>query len=150
MGRSNKYFTHVQPRLNEISDMYQFATETEIAKALHVSARSWENYKTQYPELKKALERGKQELVFELKKSMKRKALGYEYKEIEKQVTEVDGEKRIVIKEYTRYAQPDLGAQHLLLKNLDPTWRNDDQTTIELKKQKLELEKEKADNNSWT
>lgn len=149
MSRSNKYLTNVQPRLDEISEWYQFATEKDIAKACDVSPRSWENYKVKYPELREALSKGKKMLEFELKKSLKKKALGYEYKETERQITEVDGERRVVIKEFTRYAQPDLGSIHLLLKNLDPTWRNDDQTTVDMKREKLNLEREKADNNNW-
>lgn len=149
MGRANLYLTNVQPRLSEISEWYQFATEKEIAKACHVSQRAWENYKVKYPELREALSYGKAELVIDLKKSLKQKAKGFEYKETERQITEVDGERRVVIKEYTRYAQPDLGSIHLLLKNLDPTWRNDDQTTVDMKREKLNLEREKADNNNW-
>lgn len=150
MSRSNKYLTHVQPHLEEISEMYQVATETQIAKMLGISTRSFENYKAKYPDLKEALSKGKTQLVIELKSKLKQKALGFEYTEKEKQVTDVDGERRVVIKEYTRYAQPDLGSIHLLLKNLDPTWRNDDMTTVKLKKDKITLEQEKADNNSWT
>lgn len=150
MSRSNKYLTHVQPRLKEISGMYQFATETQIAKMLGISPRSFENYKAKYPELKEALNAGKQALIVELKSALKKKALGFEYKEQKRQITEVDGERRVVIEEYTRYAQPDTGAIHLLLKNLDPEWRNDDKTTVDLKREKLRMEQEKADNNNWT
>lgn len=150
MSRSNKYETHVKPRLAEISKMYQLSTEKQIAKMLGISARSWENYKVKYPELREALANSKQELIVELKNKMKQKALGFEYKEVKKQITEVNGERRTVIKEYTRYAQPDLGAMHLLLKNLDPSWRNDDMTTVELKKEKLKLEKEKAEDSKWS
>lgn len=150
MSRSNKYLTNVQPRLKEISEMYQFATETQIAKMLGISPRSFENYKKKYPELKEALNAGKQALIVELKSALKKKALGFEYKEQKRQITEVDGERRVVIEEYTRYAQPDTGAIHLLLKNLDPEWRNDDKTTVDLKREKLRMEQEKADNNNWT
>ena len=52
-----------------------------------------------------------------------------------------------VVEEYKKYAQPDTGAIHLLLKNLDPEWRNDDQTTIDMKKEKLQIEKDKAEQN---
>ena len=150
MSRNNKYLTHVQPRLKEVSEMYQFATETQIAKMLGISLRSFENYKAKYPELKEALNAGKQALIVELKSALKKKALGFEYKEQKRQITEVDGERRVVIEEYTRYAQPDTGAIHLLLKNLDPEWRNDDKTTVDLKREKLRMEQEKQENNNWT
>ena len=60
-----------------------------------------------------------------------------------------DGKKVRIVEETERYAHPDTGAIHLLLKNLDETWRNDDQTTVDLKKQRLELEKEKQEANNW-
>ena len=44
---------------------------------------------------------------------------------------------------------PDVAAIHLLLKNLDDDWRNDDRPTMRLKMQKLELEKTKIENESW-
>lgn len=149
MGRNNRYETHVKPRLKEIQEWFTLCSEEQIAKRLGISVRSFERYKKDNPELKEALKRGREELVADLKSSLKRKALGFEYKESKRQITEVDGERRVVIEEYTRYAQPDTGAIHLLLKNYDESWRNDDQTTIELKKQKLELEKEKQENNNW-
>ena len=37
----------------------------------------------------------------------------------------------------------------LLLKNLDPEWKNDDQTTIDMKKKQLELTERKIDQNEW-
>lgn len=54
-----------------------------------------------------------------------------------------------MIEEYERYSPPDTGAIHLLLKNLDPSWRNDDQATMNMKREKLELEKQKAEQDNW-
>ena len=45
--------------------------------------------------------------------------------------------------------QPDTGAIHLLLKNIDPNWRNDDATTLELKKRQTEIAEKKADAAEW-
>ena len=151
MSRTNKYETNVKPHLAKIAQWYQHSTETQIARMLEVSLRSWENYKVKYPELREVLRKGKDEIIVELKDTMKKKAFGFTYTETKRTFIEVDGKPTgaIKVEEFTRYAQPDLGAMHLLLKNLDPTWRNDDMTTVELKREKLKLEQEKAEDNKW-
>ena len=149
MGRVNKYETHVKPRLNEIPKLYETLTEAQIAKELGVAVSSFEKYKTLYPELNEALKKGRKELIEDLKSSLKKKAKGYYYEE-EKIIQRREGHQTTVVKEtYKKYAQPDTGAIHLLLKNIDPNWHNDDAKTIEIKEKQLEIAKEKADANNW-
>ena len=62
---------------------------------------------------------------------------------------EKDGKSVKTVEKYKRYAHPDLGAIHLLLKNLDDSWRNDDKTAVDIKKQQLEIQREKAENAAW-
>ena len=149
MGRKNRYETHVKPYLSEIQEWYQLLTEEQIAKKLGISVASFENYKRQYPELKGTLQNGKQILIEELKDTLKQKAKGFHYKETKKTIREVDGRRTQVIEEYDRYSPPDTGAIHLLLKNIDDSWRNDDKATMDIKREKLELEKQKAENDNW-
>lgn len=149
MGRKNKYESHVQPRLKEVSEWYQLLTEEQIARKLGISPRSFDKYKAEHEELREALKHGKEELIEDLKMTLKKKAKGFEYTEKKKTIRNVGGETVTILEEFTRYAQPDTGAIHLLLKNLDDEWRNDDLTTVELKKQKLELDKEKAEQNIY-
>lgn len=151
MGRKDKYETHVKPRLNEIAEWYGTMTEREIAKNLGISTASFENYKIRHPELKSYLQKGKEILIGELKTSLKKKAKGFYFKETKRTYIEVNGEitSEIKVEETEKYAAPDTGAIHLLLKNLDPEWRNDDQITIDMKREKMELEKEKAENIEW-
>lgn len=150
MGRKSRYESHVQPKLKEISEWYQILNETQIAKKLGISSRTFDKYKAEHKELREALKSGKETLVEELKVTLKKKAKGYKYTERKTIIRDENGKKVKVIEEYEKYAHPDLGAIHLLLKNNDPDWRNDDQTTIEMKKQKLKLEQERADNNQWS
>lgn len=149
MGRKNKYETHVQPRLEEIKLWYETLTEAQIAKKLGVSVASFENYKLKYSELTDCLQSGRELLIEELKESLKRKAKGFHYTEKKKIIRDVNGQRTQVIEEYDRYSPPDTGAIHLLLKNLDDSWRNDDKATMDLKREKLELEKSKAENETW-
>lgn len=147
MGRKNKYESHVKPNLEKIADWIQILNEDQIARRLGISQRSFEKYKTEHEELRDALKHGKEALVEELKMTLKKKAQGFKYKETKKTIRDSGDGKVVVVEEFERYAQPDTGAIHLLLKNLDPDWRNDDQTTIDLKKEKLQIEKDKAEQN---
>ena len=150
MGRKGKYETHVKPYLQQISEWYQDFDERQIAvERLGIAVSTWENYKKNYPELREALSKGKESLIGELKASLKKKAKGFSYEEKKTIVRDEGGKKVSVIEKYTKYSPPDTGAIHLLLKNLDPTWTNDDQTTIEMKREQLEIAKQKAENDNW-
>lgn len=145
MGRKDKYETNVKPRLPEIRSWVGEHTEKQIAKMLGISVSSFEKYKTNHPELAECLQSGKKLLIQELKDTLKMKAKGFHYTEKKKIIRNVDGKKTQMIEEYDRYSPPDTGAIHLLLKNLDDNWRNDDKTTVELKKEKMELERQKSE-----
>ena len=149
MGRKNKYDTHVRPHLTEIEEWYGWLDEKSIADRLGIATSTFENYKKEHPELQEALKKGREQLVDDLKATLKKKAKGFTYEE-QKTMIRQEGSKEIkVIEKYKRYSPPDTGAIHLLLKNLDDTWRNDDQVTVDLKKQKMELEKQRAENENW-
>ena len=149
MGRKNRYETHVQPHLAEIQEWYGLLDEKQIAKKLGIATSTFENYKKEHPELLEVLKNGRVQLIEDLKTSLKKKAKGFTYEEQKISIRQ-EGSKEIkIIEKYKRYSPPDTGAIHLLLKNLDETWRNDDQVTIDLKKQKLELERQKAENDNW-
>lgn len=149
MGRKNKYESHVQPYLKDISEWYEELDEQQIAKKLGIATSTFENYKNKYPELRESLRKGKQDLISDLKASLKKKAKGFYYEETKTRIQEVDGKAIKVIEKYKKYALPDTGAIHLLLKNLDPEWRNDDQSTLDLKKKQVELTEKKIDQNDW-
>lgn len=148
-GRPNKYFSHIQPRLAEITEMCLTMTEKQIATTLGVGYSSWCDYKLKYPELSDAIKRGRDDLVVDLKSALIKKAKGFKYTEKKKTIRQIGDQKSIVIEEYDKYAQPDTGAIHLLLKNFDADWRNDDKSTMEMKREQLELAKQKAENDNW-
>ena len=152
MGRKNRFETHVRPYLDQIPAWYEALTEGQIAKKLGISTASFENYKNRYPELVEALRKGKTILADELKDSLRRKAKGFYYTETKRTYVEDEDGKRVgeaKVEMTEKYAAPDTGAIHLLLKNIDPNWKNDDQATLALKREKLELEKQKAEAASW-
>lgn len=149
MGRKNKYYTHIQPHLEDIRKWICDQTEGQISARLGVTQMSFENYKKNFPELQEALKKGKENLVIELKETLRKKAKGYHYTETKTTIRE-EGGKKIKITETTeKYAQPDTGAIHLLLKNYDSEWRNDDQTTVDIKRKQLDLTQQKIEQNEW-
>lgn len=150
MGRKNKYDTNVKPFLSQIPRWFEILTEGQIAKKLGVSISAFEKYKKEYPELVEALSQGKEILISELKDTLRQKAKGFYYTETKKTYLEDENGELIGtvrVEQSEKYMTPDTGAIHLLLKNLDEKWRNDDKTTIDLKREKLELEKSKS--NDW-
>lgn len=152
MGRKNKFESNVRPFLNEIPKWYETMTEGQIAKKLGISVASFENYKIKYPELVDCLRKGKDVLVDDLKDSLRKKAKGFYYTETKRTFLENElGEQigTVRVEQTEKYAAPDTGAIHLLLKNFDESWTNDDKTTLDLKREKLELEKQKAEGESW-
>lgn len=150
MGRKNKYETHVKPYLNQIQEWYEELDERQIAtEKLGIAVSTFENYKKKYPELREALRKGKQNLISELKTTLKKKAKGFYYEETKTSIREENGKSVKIIEKNKKYAQPDTGAIHLLLKNLDDSWRNDDKETMELKKKQLELAERKIEQNEW-
>lgn len=148
MAQKGKYETHVKPRLGEIAEWYEFYTEGQIAKKLGITQRTFTSYKKDHAELQEALISGRDTLITDLKKTMKKKAKGFTYTETKRTIREIDGKRTVLIEEYERYAQPDTGAIHLLLKNLDDTWRNDDKATMDIKRGQLDLAREKEE-NKW-
>lgn len=149
MGRKNKYESHIKPYLSKIPKWYETMTEGQIAKKLGVSVASWENYKNEHPELVKCLQVSKESLCEELKATLKKKAQGFYYTEKKKIIRDDGKDKLKIVEEYDKYALPDTGAIHLLLKNLDDDWRNDDRPTYELKKKQTEIMQQKADQAEW-
>lgn len=154
MGRKNKYESNVKPYLKDIPTWYETMTEGQIARKLGISVASFENYKIKYPELVECLQRGKEFLVDDLKDSLRKKAKGFSYTETKETYVEVETEDgrvkigEIKVEKTTKYAAPDTGAIHLLLKNLDDNWRNDDKATMDLKREKLDLDKQKVE-ETW-
>lgn len=149
MGRKSRYESHVLPYLEQIRVWIQLLTEDQIAKRLGIAPRSFQRYKNEHPELVQVLKEGRAELVENLKMTLKKKAQGYTFEEVKTVVRKEEGGEVKIIERYQKYAHPDTGAIHLLLKNLDDTWRNDDFETMELKRKRLDLDRQKAEDAAW-
>lgn len=145
-GRPNKYFTHVQPRLEEIKKLCTTMTEKQIAQTLGVSYSCWCDYKNKYSELSDALKKGRESLVLELKSTLIRKAKGFSYSE--KKTIKENG---VTVREeiYEKASLPDVAALNLLLKNYDKdNWSNDPQM-LRIREKELELKEKQIEENNW-
>lgn len=144
-GRKNKYNTHVKPYLQQVSEYALTMTDEQIAAALGVGKSTFAKYKAENVELQEALKNGRAKLVAELKSTLIQKARGYHYEE-RKTILENGA---VVREEVNRkYAQPDTGAAHLLLKNYDEAWSNDPQMQA-LKERELELKEKRIEEMEW-
>lgn len=125
-----------------IREWVRTMTEEQIALSCGVSYSSFQNFKKKYKELEQELIQGKKLLCKDLKSALIKKALGYDFEEVMTHITEnKDGTKKKEIRKTTKHIPPDIGAIHLLLKNNDESWHNDDDFTMNIKKDELELRK---------
>lgn len=151
-GQTDVYQTHVEPRLEEIKEWYKTLTLQQIARKLGIAKSTLCNYRKQHPELDAALTAGQNEMVEELRASIKKRAQGYNWVEVtqEKAIDEETG-MLVVVKEktVTRHVPADLGSAHLLLKNLDPDWHDADMVTIRQREKELKIKQQKADSAEW-
>jgi hypothetical protein len=151
-GRPEKYKSHVEPHLEEITKMCEYMTEKQIAETLDVSYSCFREYKKKYPALNSAIQKGRQTLVFQLRSKLIQKAKGFHYAEkktIKKYDPEFDQLMVIQEEEYERYSAPDVAALNLALKNYDPdNWANDPQM-LKLKKEELKIKKELAEKDDY-
>lgn len=152
MARPNNYEKKVKPYLSKIEQMALVMTEEQISETLGIGYSTWCRYKKNFGELRGALKRGRKDLVLELKSTLIQKAKGFNYIET-KTVKELDEEAGDLVivrsEENIKRALPDVAAINLLLKNYDKeNWANDPQV-LELRKQELELQKQKIEESNW-
>jgi len=151
-GRKNAYEEKIEPHLAQIAEWSKEHTDEEIAKMLGIVPQTFCKYKTAKKELKEALKSGRTALVDNLYNTLFKKAQGFQYTEV-KTIEERDPDTGALIvtrkETYTRTALPDVGAIHLLLKNYDRENWTDNPAMLELKKQEIEIQKQKAEDAGW-
>lgn len=114
----SKYETDVKPRLVEIEAWKRDGlTDEQIFKNLGISRDTFYKYKEKYADFSDALKKGKEVADIEVENALFKRAIGYKYKEIIKEVKEIDGKKSTYIKEVVKEMPGDVGAQIFWLKN---------------------------------
>lgn len=152
-GRGSKYETHIQPKLEEIDKLLNDgASEKQVAASLGVSYASFNNYKNQHKELADLCSKPRTRLVEDLRSALVKRALGYEYEEMESYIKqEIDpdtkeptGKKYMHTKIVKKQMPPDTTAIFGALNIYDNEYVKD-KKNYELKQQELELRKQMAE-----
>jgi len=122
-------------------------TDDQIAHNIGVSRSTLSQWKIAYPDILNALKEGKEYVDIQVENALLKRALGYDYQEKRIEVSEKDGRKVV---QTIKHVPGDTTAQIFWLKNRRPDkWRNNDRESMELKHQKLELEKKRVEQENW-
>lgn len=129
----SKYETDVKPKLVEIEAWKRDGlTDEQIFKNLGISRDTFYKYKEKYADFSDALKKGKEVADIEVENALFKRAIGYKYKEVIKEVKEIDGKKTTYVKEVIKEMPGDVGAQIFWLKNRKSSkWKDKQDIDIE-------------------
>lgn len=107
--------------------------DSQIAKNMNISYTTFKDYKNKYPTISAALKKGKEIIDYEVENALLKRALGYSYKEITREMVfdKVKEQYEMkVTKEVTKEVLPDTTAQIFWLKNRQSQkWRDKPEDT---------------------
>lgn len=158
---TNKYETHVLPKLLDIAEMVRKGlNEEQIAENIGVAYSTFREYKKKYSALSAALKKEKEARNECVEDSLYTRATGTFVtvkKPVKVKKTEYDpttGKKvreweEVVVAEEQQYIPPDTGANIFWLVNHCGDKYKNNPHRIELDKEKLELAKAKAEKEDW-
>ncbi|UXD81538.1 hypothetical protein D6890_001 [Lactococcus phage D6890] len=103
-------------------------TEEQIAHNMGIAVSTLGNWKKSHLEILEALKKGKEVVDIQVENALLKRALGYEFVEITKELTDAG---LLVTKEVTKQQAPDTTAAIFWLKNRKPNeWRDKSQTEL--------------------
>lgn len=151
-GRKDAYETKIRPRFDEIrSWLINGASDDNIIHNLGISESTYYKHLSEKTEFSELIKNGRIAIVAELRSALIKKAKGFDYTEtkiIEREDPDT-GEKVKTVETYNKKALPDVAAINLALKNYDPdNWSNDPQGD-KIKREELELKKQKLEKDDW-
>lgn len=151
-GRKDAYETKIKPRFDEIrSWLINGASDDNIIHNLGIAKCTYYKYLSEKTEFTDLIKNGRISIVAELRSALIKKAKGFDYTEtkiIEREDPDT-GEKVKTVETYNKKALPDVAAINLALKNYDPdNWSNDPQGD-KIKREELELKKQKLEKDDW-
>lgn len=129
----SKYETEVKPKLVEIEAWKRDGlTDEQICKNLGIVKDTFYKYKEKYADFSDALKKGKEVADIEVENALFKRAIGYKYKEVIKEVKEIDGKKSTYVKEVIKEMPGDVAAQIFWLKNRKSSkWKDKQDIDIE-------------------
>ena len=102
----------------------QGLTDEQIASNIGVNKTTLYDWIKRFPNISNALKKGKAPVDFEVENALYKRAVGFEYEEVETLIEEVNGETKKKVKRTKRTALPDTSAIIFWLKNRKPEqWR---------------------------
>lgn len=115
--------------------------DSQIAKNMNISYTTFKDYKNRYPTILAALKKGKEIIDYEVENALLKRALGYSYKEITREMVfdKVKEQYEMkVTKEVTKEVLPDTTAQIFWLKNRQSQkWRDKPEDTSNRDEEKV-------------
>lgn len=152
MGKS-KYFTHVEPRIEEVRKWAKDGlSDRQIANNLGIAYSTFKEYKKKFPAFSALLKKEKDKAIEQVENALFKKALGYEYKEVTKELVtneETKKQELRVVKEVTKRVHPDVAAIIFYLKNRMPDKWKDNPHKVKMDEAILELRKQEAQSKEW-
>lgn len=123
-GKKKEFFDK-----KNIEKVFQLAQrgliDQEIYEFLGISKNCFYQNLKKKPELKEALEKGREKSVDSVENALFKIAIGYEYEEIHKTVKQVDGKDTKEIKTVKKQVKPEVAAIIFILTNRRPEkWKN--------------------------
>ena len=103
-------------------------TDEQIANNIGIRRPTLYDWKNKYHDISDALKKGKEVIDRQVENALLKRALGYEYVEITKELTDLG---LTVTKQVTKQVAPDTTAQIFWLKNRKPQeWRDKKETEV--------------------
>ena len=103
-------------------------TDEQIANNIGIRRPTLYDWKNKYPDISDALKKGKEVIDRQVENALLKRALGYEYIETTKELTDLG---LTVTKQVTKQVSPDTTAQIFWLKNRKPKeWRDKKETEV--------------------
>lgn len=102
----------------------QGLTDEQIASNIGIGTTTFYTWVDRFPVIRESLKKGKAPVDFEVENALYKRAVGFEYEEVETLIEEVNGETKKKVKRIKRTALPDTSAIIFWLKNRKPEqWR---------------------------
>lgn len=127
------------------------ATDEQICKALDITTSNWYKHLSENKELYDAIKNARQSLALDLRGELARQAFKHTL-ETKKQYIKHDletGHKTQYTEITSKEVDGNIGAAHLLLKNIDAAHWKENWDSYEFKKQELEIRKQLAENSAF-
>lgn len=151
MAKSKYYL--IEDNIEQIKKWKKFgATDKQICEQLGIASSTWYDYLNKHTDFSEAVKNSVKDFVTDLKGELARLATKHvlsttkKYKKLDTETGHITQYTEILEKE----VDANIGAIHLLLKNLNKDEWNNDWSTYELKKMELELKKQIAEEKSWS